>query len=483
MPITLPIQCPHQYASGSVVVYYPGHSVDITQDVVDINIRLSEDEPTQWSVVIDNSSGTYKVTQTPWLGQYMSRSTWVIGLIANGDYIDGQHYTHSVSNNHTWTDLHATAASANLGATDSTITVGGIDASYKLLVYNQSKDTIRSVKGNIQTSNGIISDILREYGFSSNLDGGLDYNVKWLHFYNEIPLDVIKKLLLPKFGHWRVDGNVFKTYRYNPGGSPTSYDLRDIECIYNLSYRKSYDDVATSVIVKRADEANCILFEEEGNNTQSHVLIADPQKFPDGGIGLHVIKSEVNGQIKELYFSPDPQGSGGWVKYPPEPFPCTRSMTFFFQPTLGAETWWYHIIVKARRPIENNEDPYDPSNYEVKYRNTTLEQLLGSPPREQPARDQIVNDLIPDKSTLEEFAQRFLLESAMSSETITLTTGLFPAIKPSDQITVYADTIGLENSNFYVKDVTHSLAQGTTTITAQIFNNYSMSKVEPWPPE
>lgn len=445
----------------------------ILTDICEISIDLIRNEPMKWTIVLNNQDRKYSTKNSgSTFYEYLNpkkTTAWEINVKTKGNT--------SETEERSWAYLCPMDYNLSSTVGGNVVAVSGVDYSYKLSKNNQTKATQRSTAVDVKNMKDVLTSILEEYGVAHhytdmhtpplNLGDELEnYTVKWLHFQGEIPLDVIKRLLAIKWASFEMIDNTF--YAYMPDYDKTSYPLadyiiEDILTIESLGYSLRNWDTITRVVVRRTSEAGAVLFEDEGNDTTSHIVEGNLSAFPDGGINPTIAISQAGGEIKEIYFFSEP-GGGGAVGSGERsvPSPSAKSMSFFFQPTLGKTAWWYHIVVKAEKPVAGEETSLI-EDYCVKYKNETLEAELGD---DIPGVEEVIEDLIPTKAMAMEYAIRYLQNAARRYETVNITCGLHIGLRPGHTIAIKECGSVLDKECFFVEAVRHNIVQGTTEITA-----------------
>ena len=454
--------------------------------VLGLVISLPKNDCMSWSLTLDNNDRRYSKYNTSSAFYGYTDPTknyrWTIFVITKGIVASSPPAEEEI-----WTYLTCTARSYKHNATDGyTVILTGTDYSYTLLKNNQTKVTQRSTPVLAVTMKAVLGSILTDYTVSSNLSALTDYKVKWLHMQGEIPLDVARKLLGPVWGLWRFVGNVFTGWQPVFKLPPTEpdYYIEDIETLEDFSPTEDRQSTITSVVVRRTSEISSIAFEETSSETAEHSIDVNSTAFPDGAVDLAQAAACVNGAIMAVWYWSETGkgGSNGGVPWGC-PTPSAKSMSFYFQPTLGATTYSYHIVVRGQKPTVG-EDPALTADYCVKYKNNTLETYLGE---EYPAPEAIIDDLIPDVNTAKAYAQTYLQEAARKLETVPLVCGLYIKMRPGLTIAVKEwgsmQTRTAAGSRFFVESVTLDVGAGTTTIMASKYRPSDvLSQVTPWPP-
>ena len=485
---TMPGNCLNQIADVKVQITCIGTGeTKVVTNVLNLQLSFTRNDCMSWSLSLSNNDRKYSKynTSSEFYGYTdpTKNYRWTISVITKGIVAS----LGGPAEEEIWTYLTCTSRSYNHNANDGyTVTLTGTDYVYMLLKNNQTKVTQRSTPVLAVMMKAIVGSILTDYTVGSNLSALTDYKVKWLHMQGEIPLDMVRKLLGPVWGMWRFVGSTLIGWQPVFKLPPTEpdYYIEDVQTLESLSFTEDRQSIVTSVVVRRTSEISSIAFEETSSETAEHSIDVNSSSFPDGAVDLAQAAACVNGAIVAVWYWSETGkgGNNGGVPWGC-PTPSAKSMSFYFQPTLGATTYSYHIIVRGQKPTVG-EDPALTADYCVKYKNDTLETYLGE---EYPASEAIIDDLIPDVNTARAYAQTYLQEAARKLETVTLTCGLYIKMYPGMTIAVKewgsTFTRTAASSRFFVEAVSHDIAAGTTTITATKFRPSDvLSQVTPWPP-
>jgi len=465
----------------------------VLTDILAVTVTHTKNDCMSWSVTLDNRDRKYS-KYNPSSDFYgftdpVPKYRWEISVKTKGALFLTGHPTpvyDETEEEEVWAYLSPTNRSfTNAATTGYEVTVTGTDYSYKLLKNNQSKITQRSTGLELVTMKSILGSILGDYSVAYDLDDVTDYTVPWLHFQGEIPLDMVRKLLAIRWAIYRFIGSTFTAWEpvYKVPPAEPDFYISDISSIEAISMSEDRQNIITSVVIRRTDEVGSIAFEAEGTETSVQSVDVNSSAFPDGAVALQYAESVINGTINEIWYFSDTGLGGQMGSSHGCPSPSAKSMTFYFQPTVGATEYSWHIIVRGRKPMFG-ENPALFENYCVKYRNTTFESYIGE---ECPASETVIEDLIPDVTTAQWYAEQYLKEVARKAETYQIVCGLHIKIYPGHTIAVKEWGMLLDpdsaEARFFVESVSHDLVSGTTNITASKYRpNDVITQVTPWPP-
>jgi hypothetical protein len=496
--------CPFQYLSEFQLrargIAGGPFSVDwvIVEDVLDFAYTSRDSEPMEWQATFDNSSGKYSRFLSPGDPRY----TPISPLLEPVKYVEWTFRAKVETDIASPTDeieyYKLTALTYNSGVDANggyVVTISGTDNSWLLYQDNQTMPTWRTTVGGTILAFDIINGPPVDLGGGIIQQGictkfGVDvehfwqnYPVRWCHMQGEIPMDIIKQIIGVRWAKWRIRPSDGKLIIYNSPesgleGLDPDWDIIDRKTIENLSYSINRWNVCTEVIVRRLAETSGICFEEERGGTSidlvEHKIDFDTGAFPYGASNVNIWTNCVGGSFTEMtgqtsiWLYAEPGGGGAAVRYGgPGAIGPFKSVGFFFRPTTppapGVELY-YRIVGRGvqHNPLAGFGAPT--ADFFVRWRNNNIKTWIGE---NRPAKDPVINSLIPDNATCDSYAQSFLRESASNFEVISGTIGFHPSMLAGHVLNVCEYGSNFKNRKFYVTEASHSFSNGTTTITAK----------------
>jgi hypothetical protein len=303
----------------------------------------------------------------------------------------------------------------------------------------------------------VITDILTEYSVSSGNILSSNYPVRIFHFQGETPLDKIKQILKPIWAEWHMSGMALFTNQpaYAPSG-PADWTITDYLTIQQLNVKKTRADVVTRCTAQRIQPAAGLALDKEGIDVGLHTdaldyAIVNPSLDWDASMGV----------INLIYlFDDDDAYSGTFPALPPAG--AATQLNYVFQQKGGltedeAARLYYHITLKGDKPQSGAEwgSLYE-EDYVVNKTNTTLETALGDI---IPARDPILEPLIPNQTWAATYCEGFLKEAGKRLEMVSGRIGFYCEMIPG-QVVALTDHYTGTTGYYYTEEVTQTMSGG-----------------------
>lgn len=399
--------------------------------VISGNISMSRSQPSTWTITLDNDDGSCNLNATsgPFVGKFtcdpFDGSNAIRNFVRVKMNIGGQ----------VWNSpkLLIQDAQESENATTHIVVISGADASEILFLKDQFMADVAATTA-VRQSNDVALEILSEYNLAARLDQK-NYPVSLLHRIGQ-PIEWLRLLFEVRQAWWTMEGDTFVARSGGYSSTGKDWVLTDNQHLKFLNRRYNARPEVNEVTIQRVDTNSGKAVEpreDEGlgfvrknldfpvDRATANVSVQDGYAasfcwFGSAGLCVQTGPRYTGGSgpVVALQFSVQPNellSNGG-------PLPIG------FLATPKKYKWWVDARAQVTEPFPG------PSNYTVTVQDGPNIAATWLRRHSEP----IVNELIPDEVTAQEYGRLWLQETLRFYETANIETLANPFIRLGDMV-------------------------------------------------